>query len=415
MRITVAAISAPTPPAGILFAMTDETSPSASSFAHDVAAACRTFVAFDATETIEAGPIAATLQIRLHRPSSITVEYQSYTNPLLDLEEHLTGDAEFIGEEIVGLSLHYDGQRTWCHDASTGVCLVKPSRALFEPVPEMDLVGDIEYLRDLPHDYLVRDAGVETLDGREARVLSLKPKRAQHAHAFKLVAFLMEKASVAFDAESRFPVRLTFTPAPSTQTAQLLGPGGRVAVRYEGLRFPADPPTPFTPPEGTRVFHESAIPFSELAGRLPFPFPSSSFADAGFDAIERGARLTEDAENERAYAIASFLPKDEAEGASPRLITVRVGNYLSRNMARRRIAASESGEEQALADHTARFLDRRPLWEENASGLDADRAPRELSWEVDGVFWFLTGYGVERGTLVEIAAGLIATSQASSS
>jgi len=395
--------------------MTDETSPSVSSFAHDVASACRTLVAFDATETIEAGPIVATLQIRLHGPSSITVEYRSYANPLLDLEERLTGDAEFVGEEIVGLSLHYDGRRTWCYDASTGVCLVKPSRALFEPVPDMNLVGDIEYLRDLPHDYLLRDAGVETIDDRETRVLSLKPKHAQHAHAFKLVAFLVEKASVALDAESRFPVRLSFTPAPSTQTAQLLGPGGRVTVRYEGVRFPADSPTPFAPPEGARVFHESAIPFSELDDRLPFPFPSSPFAAAGFDAIERGVRLAEDAENERAYAIASFLHKDEAEGASPRLITIRVGNYLSRNMARRRIAASEAGEEQTLADHTARFLDRRPVWEEDASGLDADRAPRELSWEANGVFWFLIGYGVERGTLEEIATGLTAEAQPASS
>jgi hypothetical protein len=386
--------------------MKDENAISVSAFARSITDSCRELPDFEASETIEAGPIVATAQIRVHRPLSVAVEYRSYTNPLLDLEERLTGDAEFTSEEIVGLSLHYDGHATWCYDASTGVCLVKPSRALFEPVPDMDLVGELDYLRDLLHDYLLRDAGTETIDGCETRVLSLKPKRVHRAHAFKLVTFLAQKASVAFDAETGFPVRLTFAPAPSTQTAQVLGQGGRVTVRYEGVRPSAKPATPFAPPEGTRIFHESAIPVAELFDRLPFPFPTVALTDAGFAPIERRARLAEDTENGRAYCVASFLRNEDSTDDAPGLITVRVGNYLSRNMARRRVTASESGEELTVAGHPARLLDRRPLWDENAAGLDADRAPRELSWEHDGVFWFLIGHDVDRGTLEKIATGL---------
>ena len=376
-------------------------------FAHAVVEACQKLSGFEATESVEAGPIHVVARIKFHRPDGLAVEHQTYVNPLLELEERLTGDVELTADELVGLSMRFDGQRTWLYDASAGVCVVKTSRSLFEPLPEMHVLGEIGYLRDLPHDYLLRDLGPETIDGRDARVLSLKPKRVHRALAFKMVAFLARKASVAFDAETLFPVRLSFPPAPSSQTHQLLGPNGHVTVSYSGVRLTADAPPPFAPPEGTRVFHEGWLAIDELAVRLPFPLSIDPFHDAGYESIDGHALLAEDAEHQRAYCAASFIHRGETEGERAQYVTLRAGNYLSRNMARRRVTTAEAGEELMIDDQAARFLDRRGLWEEHASGIDPAQAPLELLWERDGVFWFPTGVNIERIALTQLGSDLI--------
>jgi len=376
-------------------------------FARAVVEACQKLSGFEATETVEAGPIHVVARIGFHRPDSLAVEYQTYVNPLLELEERLTGDAEYTADELVGLSLHFDGQRTWLYDASTGVCIIKASRSLFEPLPEMPVLGEIGYLRDLPHDYLLRDLSSETVDGRDARVLSLKPKRAHRAYAFKMVAFLARKASVAFDEETLFPVRLSFSPAPSSHTHQLLGTNGHVTIRYSGVRLTPDAPPPFAPPEGTRVFHEKWLAVDELAVHLPFPLLLDPFREAGYESIDGRALLAEDADHERAYCTATFIHRGEPEGERTQYVTLRAGNYLSRNMARRRVTTAEAGEELTIDGQAARFLDRRQLWKEHASGVDPAQAPRELSWERDGVFWFLTGVNTERSVLTQLGSDLI--------
>jgi len=379
-------------------------------FARAVIEAYQSLSGFEATEAVEAGPIHVVARVGLRRPGGLTVEYQTYVNPLLALEERLTGDAEYTADELVGLSLHFDGQRTWIYDASSGVCVVKASRSLFEPVPELPVLGEIEYLRDLPHDYLLRDLGPETIDGRDARVLSLKPKHPHRTSAFRMVAFLARKASVAFDVETLFPIRSSFSPAASSYSHQLLGPNAHVTIRYSGVRLTSDVSPPYAPPEGTRVFHEEWLAIDELASRLPFPLSLDPLREAEYTAIDGHALLAEDAEHDRAYCAATFIRRGEGEDEPTQYITLRAGNYLNRNMARRRVPIAEAGEKLTIADQTVRFLDRRHLWEEHASGIDPAQAPRELSWETDGVFWFLTGVSIERSALTQLASDLIGAS-----
>lgn len=377
-------------------------------FARAVAEACRRLSGFEATQTVEAGPIRITARIRFHRPGKLAVEHSSFVNPLVDLEERLTGDVEYTADEIVGLSLHFDGERTWVNDAASGVCVVKRSRSLFEPLPEIALFGEIGYLRDLPHDYLVRELESETVDGRDARVLSLKPKHLHRTHAFKTVAFLARRATVAFDAETLFPLRLTFSPAAAFSARQLVGPNGTVTVRYAGVRLNSDELPLFSPPEGMRVFQEEWLDVEDLCARLPFRLPLDSFRESGYEAIDQRGLLAEDAEHDRAYSVVTFIPRGQDDQGRARYVTLRAGNYLSRNMARRRLTAAETGEEATIADHAARFLDRRPLWEEHASDIDSSPAPCELSWERDGIFWFLTAVNGDRSELSRLAADLIA-------
>ena len=391
-------------------AMTEHSEQPIPVFARTVVEAYRKLSGFEATETVEAGSIRVVARIGFHPPDNLAVEYQTYVNPLLELEERLTGDAEYSAEELVGLSLHFDGQRTWLYDATTGVCVVKAFRSLFEPLPELPVLGEIEYARDLPHDYLLRDLGTETIDGRTARVVSMKPKHAHRTHAFKMVAFLTRKASVAFDEETLFPVRLSFSPSPSSHTCQLLGPDGRVTIHYSGVRLTPDGAPPFSPPEGTRVFHEESLAIDELPARLPFSLSLDPLREAEYTAIDGRALLAEDAEHDRAYCTATFIRREESEEQNTRYVTLRAGNYVSRNMARRRVAIAEAGEELAIGSQAVRFLDRREVWEEHAPGIDPGEAPRELSWERDGVFWFLTGLNIERSVLTQLGSDLIAAS-----
>ncbi len=377
-------------------------------FAQAVVEATRGLKAYEATQTVEAGRIRLTARIASSRPDRLMVEYESYENPLLELEERLTGDAEYTADELIGLSLHLEGKETWLHDPSTHVCLVKPSRALFEPFPEFAVLGTLECLWDLPHDYLLRDLEPETIGGREARILALKPKHEHRTHLFKHVSFLTRKAIVAFDPETLFPIRLRFSPLATSETHRMLGPEGQITVRYTDVRLGAEPRPSFSPPDDARVFREKWLTIDELAGQLPFSLTIAPLIEAGYESLGGRVRVTSCAEQERAYIVASFFSRsDEKDGADMQIVSLRAGNYMSRNMARRKVTIAEVGEDEAIGSQNARYLDRRALWEEHASGIDPSQAPCELAWERDGIFWFLSGIGVGRSDLVRLAGDLL--------
>jgi len=393
--------------------MTEYADQSLQDLAHAISDWCRRLSGFEATEAVDAGPIHVEAHVAVYRSGHLDVAFQTYEHPLLELEQQLTGDAEYVPDEIVGLSLHFDGQQTWLHDPSTDVCIVKTSRFVFEPFHELSLMGDIQHLRDLPHDYLLRELDPETIDGRETRVLSLKPKKMHRVHVAKLIAFLATKLSVAIDVKSLFPSRLVFSPAPSTQASLLLGPHGQISIRYSNVRLPSATASPFSPPEGTRILHEDQIPVDELPGSLPFTLPLAPLHDAGFSPMDDRALLARDAEHARAY-FKILLLRTPADSKEPsQYITLRAGNYMNRNMARRRVTAAEAGEKIEIHEVSAWYLDRRSVWEEHAPQADSSQAPRELCWEHDGVFWFLIGVDVERSDLEQLASSLVHGTNAS--
>ena len=111
---------------------------------------------------------------------------------------------------------------------------------------------------------------------------------------------------------------------------------------------------------------------------------------------------------DRGYATLTLVSAQDAQNDErPRnSLTVRVGNYLSRNMSRRRAMLSDQGEEAAIDEVSARFLDRGALVKEQLPETSA-RSMLELGWDKEGVYWFLLAEGVEKEALIEIATALV--------
>lgn len=86
-------------------------------------------------------------------------------------------------------------------------------------------------------------------------------------------------------------------------------------------------------------------------------------------------------------------------------LSLRVGNYLSHNMSRRRAFLSEHGEAVALGVLTARLVDRSALLNDELPEA-ASRPILEIGWEDNGVHWFLLGEALDKETLVGVARAL---------
>ena len=319
--------------------------------------------------------------------------------PLLrctELEERLTGNVEYTSQELVGPSFHFNGRGTWIYDAATQVAVWKPYRALMEPVPGISTFGELEFLRDLTRDFLIREQEDVSSDRPSTRVLVLKPKTQVRHHLLKSITFAIHKATVTFDQETLFPVRIRVVPIPGSLAHTITGETGSILIEYNNVRLIGEDETspPFFPPESARVFREESLPAAKIIQRVPFPLSVRPFVERGYEPVDQQNALTIDEANGRAYATLMLTPKTEEERAAASYMVLRVGNYLSRNMARRRVTLSEKGEEHPIHGHPARYLDRRSLWNEHLPEAEASHAPEEWTWEHEGVFWFLAGFGV---------------------
>ena len=376
--------------------------PSTVEFCHAAVASHREQSGFRATQRIQAGPIDVEALVRVDG-RSISVEYRRYVSPLIELEARLTGNVEYLADDLLGMSIHYDGETTWLHDAASNTSTAKSYRALMEPLPGVSAIGELGFLSDLVHEFLLREEKEETIDDRRVRVIGLKPKRQHFAHLLKTTAFPIRRATIAFDTETRFPLRVRIFPASGTSLEALVGPTAHVEVSYHDVVCDPDAELPrFTPPEGAHVFREESLAIDDLIAGAPFSIPLESYRVSGFSTAMLGVLTIDDA-GERAHGtILLERERSKSEAESP-LLTLRFGNYLARDMARRNVALSEQGTRIEVAGNTIKMLDRRSLWEETVPGVDAARAPIEVAWEQDGAYWFAIGLGVGENTLRRMA------------
>jgi len=372
-------------------------------FARSAVAAYRRLSGFEATETIRGGAFEIKGRVRFLRPERVSVEYSIYRDPIEQLDEALTAAREFTGDELLGMWIAYDGHQTWVYDPKTNVAIKKPWRALFEPLPGIDSIAEIGFLDWLTQGFLLRDAGTEVMAGRKARVIGLKPKRPYRSQLLLSVSFPILRGSVGFDEETLFPLRITFFPSRGSALFPLLGPDRPITIEYNDLRL--EPPEPeafnFSPPDDARVFVEEPIDRDRPIDRLPFPLAIDPILNRGFQILEGGTSAV-DEKNEKGYCTIVFARKD---GDQTPLLTLRAGNYLSRNMSRRKRLIGEKGENIELSGRPARLLDRRSLWDYALQ--DGETHPlSEVSWERDGLFLFLIGDGIEKEELISLADAL---------
>ncbi|MBU1049849.1 hypothetical protein KKG90_07500 [Candidatus Bipolaricaulota bacterium] len=390
---------------------------SVAAFAHSASMASKERAGFEATQTIESGGLRIEAFIRRQGSRFIHVEYHVYRNPWTELQEALSGHVELIGEELCGLTLDCDGQSTWVVDLSTNTIVQKPGSQLSEPIPGLSALGELSFLETLPQDFLLRDFGEETNHNRPVRRIGLKPKVGYRSQLLSTVAFPIRKATIDFDTETYFPLDISFTPAAGSPAASVLGPNATIRVSYKDVRIleAQAQSISFSPPSGSRLFEEKPISAADLAEQLPFTLHEELLRRYGFDPADGRAILSKDAENDRSYATIHYSSADEepqteatssSESLSPAL-TLTVGNYVSRNMARRRSTFSEYGQPMADLALPIRLLNRSELWEKQFPGIDTRYAPVEAFFEKDGAFWFLSGTGMDLDAMESLANDLL--------
>ncbi|MCX6094329.1 MAG: hypothetical protein NTY63_05840 [Candidatus Bipolaricaulota bacterium] len=379
------------------------------SVARSVSERASDLVAFEATETIQAGPIETTARIRFRKPDHVVVEYSAYKNPIAEADELLGGDIEFASDDLLAMTLTYDGAHTWHSSARSGFPLKRIGRTLYEPLPGYDALAELGFLADLTHDFLIRDEGSTNELGRPALALGLKPKRARESLLLKSVSYPFERAILDVDAESLFPVRIRFRPPARSTLASILEPGAWVTIRYTNPRLgePGADAFALATPGDARLLEEAFVRTADLPNLLPIPLRLDALTAAGFEILEPCSAAV-DRSHERGYAAVGLGRRSTEEAPDGAFLTLRVGNYLSRHMARRRALISERGEELSLGERNARFLDRRVLFEKDGAPPSSLAFLLEVSWEQDGVFAILTGDGLSGPELIELASRLAA-------
>ncbi len=380
---------------------------SATELARSAMSAYQALESFEATQRISAGSISAEAHVRFKKPGQITVEYRTYQDPLSELEEKLTGGAEFAPDDLIGMQVVYDGRGTWLYDSGDDVAVYKEGKSLQEPLPGTEAVAEVGFLRGLTRDFLLRDEGEETVAGRRAHCLGLKPKRYHRSLLLKEEGFPLEKATLALDAETFFPLRITYTPSRGSALSYLVGQSTSITIEYSGVRLGEinRGRFSFSPPQGTRVFREEMVSADALAEEIPFGLHLDVLqGDGKYVVYGNRAVVTATEEKDRAHALLTLLPgrKGGDEESPSHMLSLRVGNYLSPNMSRRRALLAENGEEVPLDDLAGRFLDRVGLLGDQFPEATARRI-MEIGWEQEGLFWFLLGEELEKEALIGLA------------
>ncbi len=390
-------------------------SKSAVELAQDAMSAYEQLDSFELTQKINAGKISVEAHIRYKKPGKMTVEYRTYQDPLSEFEERLAGGVEFVGSELIGMQLIYDGHGTWIYDAGNNVALHKPGKKLYSPLRGSSSLGEVGFLRGLTRDFLLRDEKAQAIAGRNAHCIGLKPKVSHRSFLLKEESFPIKRATLVLDAETSFPLKISYYPTQLSPTAYLVAPGTPIVIEYVNpqLNKVDDRRFSFTPPEGTRVFREQVVGKDRLGELLPFDLTLEVLeGDEKYELYNDRAMLTINEEEDRGYALLTLVPRqeNEEEERESAVLSLCVGNYLSRNMNRRRAFLSEQGEKLTLGKVTAQFLDRGALVEDQLpAGMK--REIMELGWKKGETYWFLLAEELDKESLVKYAKALAKTEE----
>ncbi|MCD6495564.1 hypothetical protein J7K60_05865, partial [Candidatus Bipolaricaulota bacterium] len=210
----------------------------------------------------------------------------------------------------------------------------------------------------------------------------------------------------SIDPETLFPMRILFYPTQRSPLYYIAGPSTPITIDYRDVMFavPKEDLFSFEPSEETRVFSEEETRDKDLADTLPFTLDLERISQRGYKLHSDRITLTANEGRQRAYAFLSF---EKAGSNSKRTsgLSLRVGNYLSPDMNRRRALLADNGEEVDLASTTGRIIDREALLKDEIPE-SVRRSLLEIGWQENQVYWFLLGEGIDREELIGIASAM---------
>ncbi|MBN1858979.1 hypothetical protein JW848_07225 [Candidatus Bipolaricaulota bacterium] len=366
---------------------------------------------FSAVQTVEAGDTRMTASVSVDHPF-VSVEYQSYADPFSKLQELLLGNVEYSADDIPNLRAVYDGKTTWIHDRSRDIAVRHAGWHVPSPFPSLRTLGELRFLTQLTSDFLFAEGTPESLHGRQGREVHLKPRFPSESQLLRELRFPFRKASILFDAETYFPLRIVAHPAEGSSWTMLLPPDSPVVLTYRDVhRNPPEARLRYVPSEDTRQFIARTVSIADVAELWPVPLPLDALRELGYHVPGERAHVVWDSAAGQGQVTLEFQaapdvsPQSDAPDEPARLI-LRASNFLLHNLGRRKANISEHGIVHEIRSHRVRILDRSSL---ATNGNDVPGLPeiREAFWETDGLFWFLLGERLDESSLLEILSPLI--------
>ncbi len=360
---------------------------------------------FKANQTVTAGQIYVQAAVTFKKPRKVELEYSSYQDPVFELEEKLTGGPEFTTQDLITMRIIYDGKNTWFHHRQSDLTIKRLGKVVPSPLGRTEVMAQIGFLSNLTADFLLRDEDEGTVNGREVRRLGLKPKARRRSLFLKEEIFELERATLALDTETWFPVKITtYSSFPESQ----------ITVEYQDVKMNGikDANFDFQPPGEAKVFKEKVLKFENLKQKLPFQIKTSRIGAGGeYELSSDKIHVIMSEDGKRAYTTLNFYqtPGDKNRGGYgltlPHGYELKVGNYLSKNMNRRQAFLAENGERINLRDIKATLANRGEKVKDHLPHIDQLHI-YEIGWQKEEVFYFLLGQGIDREELVCIAGNI---------
>lgn len=359
---------------------------------------------FRAHQTITAGNIYIKALVEFQKPRNLFVQYQDYQNPMEEFQVLLTGGPEYLGEELCNKTIKFNGQRTWIHDQSSGLAEEKNGKRFYTPFTRISVLGQLGFLPGLIQDYLLKDDGQGTIEGRQVQRLSLKPKQRRRSYFLKTEIFQMREAQLALDEETGLPLKIVYTPSEEATLTDIPAPTGQIVVEYSDyvLNEVSNERFKFDSSKADKVFKEETVSTEELREDLPVSLNIGPLQDEDFELISENVPVMVDQDRNKMYCSISFM-KDQprSQEGMPPTVQVWAGNYLSKELSRHRSFTAEHGEDIELGTVNGKLVNRAEVVSEEL-GQDLGQSFLELGWETKGKFFYVMSQGLSADKLQQI-------------
>lgn len=358
---------------------------------------------FSAHQTITSGPTYVEADVTYKKPNKVTVEYTEYQDPLEELEIDISGGAEFTSEELQNSLILYNGKKTWLHNRTQNTAIQKRGRSVPSPFGKTEVLAEVGFLSNLTGDFLLKQQGKGKVNDKAVHRLNLKPKVSRRSYFLKEEVFVLQKASLALDAETGFPLKITYHPGPQSVYSSPRE-GRQITVEYTDLQFntTSDEQYEFDPTRVGKVFTEKPVPTEELNEEIDLSLDISAFEEAGLEPLTPTTSLFVNDTDDKLYFSLTLVDSDASGEQVPSTIQCLAGNHLSPEMKRHRSFVFDKGSEISIDNVEGQIADRaKQIREKLPEGLDQDMY--EIGWEKQGEFYYLLGQGIDRSKMIEIA------------